>query len=155
MDIRQFLMSNAGKTAIILLIANCLAYLPLYDVVYNSSILFLCAVAIRFINNSFIRLAFFILFIYSLLDYIAAVFYAVTFNEQYYQFQLTMFGMYQTVFYVTIALILAGLATGKRGGHIKRNISERVALYRFNLFSGVRLQFVRLGTRDNKRANAR
>lgn len=147
--------TNAFKAVCISAITSGLAYLPLYDFVYSALLMICYGVAIRFINSSFIRLAFFILFIYSLLDYIAAVFYAVTFKEQYYQFQLTLFEMYSTLFYVTIALILAGLATGKRGGHIKRNISKRIALYRFNLSGWVRLQFVRLDSRDNKRANAR
>ncbi len=143
------------NTFLLFAVSSCLSLLPLYDFVYNALLMVCYGVAIRFINNSFIRIAFFILFIYSLLDYIAAVFYAVTFKEQYYQFQLTLFEMYSTIFYVTIALIIAGLATGKRGGHIKRNISKRVALYRFNLFSRVRLQFIQLDSRDNKRANAR
>ena len=147
--------TNAYKAVCVSAVTSGLAYLPLYDFVYSALLMVCYGVAIRFINNSLIRLAFFILFIYSLLDYIAAVFYAVTFKEQYFQFQLTLFEMYSTIFYVTIALILAGLATGKRGGHIKRNISKRVALYRFNLFDRVRLQFIRMDSGDNKRANAR
>ena len=127
------------KVCLLLIPCQLAKYLPIEYLLYNALILFLCALSIILIKSALVRFSFFLLFLYSLSDHVAATMYAASGDEIYYQLQIMLFDFYTFLFYGTLCLIFAGLAKGNSGGRHERNYNKRFDLFRLRFLAGARV----------------
>ena len=138
--LRRIINNPEFKKVCLLLIPCQLAkYLPIEYLFYNALILFLCAISIILIKSALVRFSFFLLFLHSLADHVAATMYAASGDEIYYQLQLMLFDFYQYLFYGTLCIIFAGLAKGNSGGRHERSNNQRFNLFRLRFLAGAKL----------------